>query len=82
MKRATSTRLSRENRETAAAIDALRARVTALEREQRLLRTATCAIGRETGVTIGGPCSRCGRSYVLVMNNTMRCPACGDGRSM
>ncbi|AEH35340.1 hypothetical protein [Halopiger xanaduensis] len=82
MKRATPTRPPRDNRETAAAIDALGARVTRLEREQRLLRTTTCAIAREAGVTIGGPCSRCGRSYVLVASNTMRCPACGDGRSM
>ncbi|WP_459810085.1 hypothetical protein [Halopiger thermotolerans] len=82
MKRAPPTRTTRNRRETTAAIDTLRARVTALEREQRLLQTATCALAREVGVTIGGPCSRCGRSYVLVTTDTMHCPACGDGRSI
>ncbi len=52
--------------------------------EQRLVQVQNTldGVAREAGVSIGCPCSRCDRSYLLVKGGALSCPLCGYTWSM
>jgi exosome complex RNA-binding protein Csl4 len=60
----------------------LRDRIDAAERRQRRLRNTVAALGREVGVSLGCPCSRCDECYLLVADGRMYCPRCGHLESV
>ena len=71
-----------QDRSLAARFESLDARLAAAERRQLQLKHTLDALAREAGVTVGCQCSACERSYTLVKNGHMYCPACGANRSL
>lgn len=57
-------------------------RLDAVERQQRQLKRAIDAVARQSGVSIGCPCTRCEQSYLLVADGRLSCPACGYSESL
>lgn len=57
-------------------------RLERVESRVALLETTLRGVARETGVSIGCPCDRCDRSYLLVSDGLMRCPSCGYRQSI
>lgn len=66
----------------AAEIELLQRRVAATEHTQDLLRNTVVALARESGQTVGSPCSRCDQSYVLITDGMLYCPTCRDRRTL
>ncbi|MEY7849811.1 hypothetical protein AB7C87_11515 [Natrarchaeobius sp. A-rgal3] len=50
-------------------------------RLERLQNTLD-GVARATGVSIGGPCNRCGRSHVLIEGGRIVCPECRFSQSV
>ena len=61
-------------------IESLQNRITRAELRQRQLYNTVNALAREVGVSIGGPCTRCGQCHVLIKNRRMYCPQCTNER--
>ncbi|ELY46196.1 hypothetical protein C496_01476 [Natronorubrum tibetense GA33] len=58
------------------------ARLERIETRLPLLENTLRAVAREAGVSIGCPCDRCERSYLLIANGMMTCPTCGYQQSI
>lgn len=68
-----------------AVIDRLEAttkRVETLEDRHRQLERTVAAVARETGLSLGCPCTRCNRSYTLTESGVVYCPECGYRRTL
>lgn len=57
-------------------IESLREQLSKVEEEQALLRNALFGLARESDLSVGGPCSKCGESYTLIKHGLMSCPSC------
>ncbi|WP_436343777.1 hypothetical protein [Natronorubrum sp. FCH18a] len=58
------------------------ARLERVESRLPLLENTVRAIARQAGVSVGCPCTRCERSYLLVADGMMTCPTCGYQQSI
>ena len=67
----------RRQQPTIAELAALTERLDVIERQQHQLKRTVRAIARETGVSIGPPCTRCQQCHLLVRSGALYCPACG-----
>ena len=72
----------RRQQPTTAEVVALHDRLDVIERRQQLLKRTVQALAGEAGVSMGCPCAHCQRSYTLVKNGTLSCPACGYRESL
>lgn len=80
-RRATSrTRPSRER--LAAQLQDVARRLERTERRLAMLEKATDGLARHSGISIGCPCTRCERSYLLCDGGTFSCPVCGYSQSI
>lgn len=81
MTRSTPPQRAPRPRTVAAEIENLERRLAAIEDEQYLLRNTLCGLARENGITVGGVCSDCNRSYVLIERGMLYCPKCRTQRA-
>ncbi|MFU8868606.1 hypothetical protein [Natronococcus sp.] len=58
-------------------LEATTKRLEAVEDRQRQLERTIAALAREAGLSVGCPCTHCGRSYTLVKSGVVSCPECG-----
>lgn len=72
----------RRHQPTVAEVATLTERLDEIENRQGLLKRTVEAVAREAGVSIGCPCTRCQRCYMLVKNGSLYCPACGCRESL
>lgn len=56
-------------------------RLDRAESRLQLLDNTLHGVARTAGVSIGCPCNRCERSYLLVEDGMMTCPVCGFQQS-
>lgn len=56
--------------------------LTQLERQVVRLHNTLRGLAREVDVTVGCPCDRCDRSYLLERDGLLVCPQCGYRRSL
>ncbi|RQH00337.1 hypothetical protein EA472_10820 [Natrarchaeobius oligotrophus] len=63
-------------------IDPIDERLDEMDEQLRQLQNTLRAVAREAGVSIGCPCSRCGRSHLLVKDGSLSCPVCRYRRSL
>ncbi|WP_255168161.1 hypothetical protein [Natrononativus amylolyticus] len=57
-------------------------RLEVTERRLTQVHNTLKAVAQDAGIAVGGPCGRCDRSFLLIAEGTMRCPACGYRRSL
>ena len=60
----------------------LERRLEETDRRVLLLHNTLRGVAREAGVSIGCPCDRCERSYLLVSDGLLVCPQCGYQQSI
>lgn len=58
-------------------LDALAAAVERQEEKIRWLETALKAVGRATGVSVSGRCSKCSDGVMLSQDGVLKCSSCG-----
>ncbi|WP_394740641.1 hypothetical protein [Natronococcus roseus] len=58
-------------------LEATTKRLETIENRQRQLERTIAALARETGLSVGCPCTRCSRSFTLVKSGVVYCPECG-----
>ncbi|WP_335999319.1 hypothetical protein [Halorientalis halophila] len=64
-------------RQLEADLDRVQDRIDDAERELRLLKTTVNAIAPKSAkVSMGNPCPRCDRSYLLFDHGLLYCPVC------
>ncbi|THE63310.1 hypothetical protein D8Y22_18570 [Salinadaptatus halalkaliphilus] len=72
----------RQQRPADRPLEQLNSRLEATEHQLRRLHNTLQGIARESDITIGCPCDRCDRSYLLVADGKLICPHCGYQQSM
>ncbi|WP_408958375.1 hypothetical protein [Natrinema sp. 74] len=80
--RSSSSAGSKRDRAIRAQLAALGERLEESEQRHRQLHNTVAALGREVGVSVGAPCSRCAESHTLIADGYMYCPRCGHRRSL
>lgn len=63
-------------------VESLSVRLEAAETRQRLLEHTVRGLARESGISVGSPCTSCEQCHVLVKDGIMYCPRCGDRRTV
>ncbi|MWV40640.1 hypothetical protein GRS80_12985 [Natrialba sp. INN-245] len=67
---------------SATRLECVERRLEAAEIRLERLQNTLDGLARSSGVSIGCPCNRCGRSYVLIEGGRIRCPECRFSQSV
>ncbi|WP_306055133.1 hypothetical protein [Natronococcus wangiae] len=82
MSPSSSFRSETQHRALLARLESLAARLEAAERHQQQLERTVAALARETGLSVGCPCTHCSRSNMLMKPGLLYCPECGYKQSI
>ncbi|SER44659.1 hypothetical protein SAMN04489841_3903 [Natrinema salaciae] len=63
-------------------ITALQKQLSEMQTEQRYLRNALFGLARESDMSLGSPCPKCEKSYMLIKQGLMSCPSCQNRLSV
>ncbi|WP_187432870.1 hypothetical protein [Natronococcus pandeyae] len=63
-------------------LETLATRLEAAETRQQQLERTVAGLARESGLSVGSPCTRCDRSNILMKSGFMYCPECGYKQSI
>lgn len=73
---------NRHRRSLFAEVESLHRRLSRIQEDQELLRNTLSGLARESDISIGSPCPKCGQSYMLIKKGLMSCPSCKNRLSI